>query len=363
MKVVKLKEVANIYDGIHETPNYKDFGVKFVSVEDIKNLYQSNKYISKLDYDKLYTIKPEYNDILMTRIGDIGTPAICNKEEPLAYYVSLALIKPISINTDYLYFALQSQLFKKESYKRTIHVAFPKKINLSEIGECLIPLPETNLQTKIATFLNLYYKKIELQKKKVEILEKQKSGIFNHLLINSKDYHTYRVIDIFSITRGLVVPKSNLSNIKTDEYIYPTYSSQTSNNGLLGYSKNFLFEKQCLTWTTDGANAGKVFLRSGKFNCTNVCGVLLEKLEFKGYANEYVEMLLNTLTPNHVSYVGNPKLMNNVMGSIKFNLPSLAVMKSYSNILAKLTLKIQLEHQKFEALEKYKQGLLQKMFI
>ena len=124
-----------------------------------------------------------------------------------------------------------------------------------------------------------------------------------------------------------------------------------------------MFEKQCLTWTTDGANAGKVFLRSGKFNCTNVCGVLLEKVEFKGYANEYVEMLLNTLTPNHVSYVGNPKLMNNVMGSIKFNLPSLAVMKSYSNILAKLTLKIQLEHQNLKALEKYKQGLLQKMFI
>ena len=32
---VKLKDVSEIYDGTHETPNYVDDGIKFVSVENI----------------------------------------------------------------------------------------------------------------------------------------------------------------------------------------------------------------------------------------------------------------------------------------------------------------------------------------
>ena len=58
---------------------------------------------------------------------------------------------------------------------------------------------------------------------------------------------------------------------------YPVYSSQTKNNGILGYLNTFDFDQSQLTWTTDGANAGTVFLREGKHNCTNVCGTLMPK--------------------------------------------------------------------------------------
>ena len=42
----------------------------------------------------------------------------------------------------------------------------------------------------------------------------------------------------------------------------------------MGYLDNFMFEGEYISWTTDGANAGTVFYRNGKFNCTNVCGLL-----------------------------------------------------------------------------------------
>ena len=71
--VVLLGEVADIYDGTHQTPTYTESGVKFVSVENIKSLYESKKYISIEDYKK-YKTKPQKGDVLMTRIGDIGTP-------------------------------------------------------------------------------------------------------------------------------------------------------------------------------------------------------------------------------------------------------------------------------------------------
>jgi type I restriction enzyme S subunit len=80
----------------------------------------------------------------------------------------------------------------------------------------------------------------------------------------------------------------------------------------MGYYKDYLYS-DAITWTTDGANAGTVRMRSGKFYCTNVCGVLLSD---DGYANKAVTEALNNIAWKYVSHVGNPKLMNNVMSEI-----------------------------------------------
>ena len=87
----KLKELCNIFDGTHQTPNYKDSGIMFLSVENIKD-FISEKFISYCDFKKYYKIYPQKNDILMTRIGDIGTTNIVKENTLKAYYVSLALL-------------------------------------------------------------------------------------------------------------------------------------------------------------------------------------------------------------------------------------------------------------------------------
>ena len=169
----KLKNYAAIYDGTHETPNYVDNGIKFISVENIKDLLKTDKYISENDYKK-YKIKPKYNDVFMTRIGDIGTPAIYKSNDQLAYYVSLALLRSKNeslLYPDYLKQYISNQRFQKELHDRTIHVAFPKKINTGEIGECNINIPSYNEQVKVSNFLSLLDKKIELQSKKIEDLK------------------------------------------------------------------------------------------------------------------------------------------------------------------------------------------------
>ena len=84
---------------------------------------------------------------------------------------------------------------------------------------------------------------------------------------------------------------------------------------LMGYYSDYLYE-DAITWTTDGANAGTVNFRAGKFYCTNVCGVLLsDKIE----TNKVIAEALNNVAKRYVSYVGNPKLMNNVMADIQLS--------------------------------------------
>ena len=164
-----------------------------------------------------------------------------------------------------------------------------------------------------------------------------------------------------NITRGTVIPKNYLSEVIDNEYIYPVYSSQTSNDGILGYDSKYDFDGKYLTWTTDGANAGKVFFRNGKFRCTNVCGILYN--DNNNYISELTAELLNIETPKHVSYVGNPKLMNNVMGEIKIKLPIKSREQFISNLLHNLNKKIVIEINKLNKLTKLKKGLLQHMFV
>lgn len=121
-----------------------------------------------------------------------------------------------------------------------------------------------------------------------------------------------KVNDIFKITRGQVLATSLTTPKKTSQNIYPVYSSQTKNNGLMGYYSEYLFEN-AITWTTDGANAGTVNFRPGRFYSTNVNGVLINE---NGYACYAVSEIINKVAYKYVSKVGNPKLMNNVMAEI-----------------------------------------------
>ena len=129
-----------------------------------------------------------------------------------------------------------------------------------------------------------------------------------------------KVSELFRVTRGYVLAATQTETTKTDEKPYPVYSSQTKDKGLMGYYKDYLYE-DAITWTTDGANAGTVNYRAGKFYCTNVCGVLLSN-EVK--ANQMIAEALNSVTKGYVSYVGNPKLMNNVMADIVIQIPTQA---------------------------------------
>jgi type I restriction enzyme S subunit len=106
---------------------------------------------------------------------------------------------------------------------------------------------------------------------------------------------------------------------------------------------SYKFDGNYLTWTTDGANAGRVFARYGRFNCTNVCGLLVEREHTKGYANKYMAEALNRVTPGYVSYVGNPKLMNNVMSEVVVQIPSLDEQKRIADFLSTFDKKIEVE--------------------
>ena len=153
----KLNEVATVYDGTHQTPAYKESGIPFISVENIGNIYNSRKYISREDFDK-YKIKPRMGDVFMTRIGSIGVCAVFEKQADIAYYVSLALIRPNqdAVNSRYLKHIIESLTGCKELRKRTLVNAVPIKVNKDDIGKIVLPFPSLAEQQKIVSILDRF---------------------------------------------------------------------------------------------------------------------------------------------------------------------------------------------------------------
>lgn len=184
-KTAPLGNEAFVFDGTHQTPKYTLDGIPFVSVEDINSLSSITKYISEESYltDFKASCRAKKGDIFMTRIGDIGTPSICPKDD-IAYYVSLALIKcKNNLSNNFLKFAIESNKFQSELRKRSILTAFPKKINTGEIGKCLISLPCMDEQQKIASFFSALDQRIELNERKLEGLKKLKKGLMQQMFV------------------------------------------------------------------------------------------------------------------------------------------------------------------------------------
>lgn len=146
---VKLNTICEIYDGTHQTPKYTNSGIPFVSVENIDDLYGTQKFISPEAYAK-YKIKPRIGDVFMTRItaGVIGKCTVVDRDDDLAYYVSLALLRPNAdiLDSKYLKYYLESGWGRKELSKWILWDATPTKINKDDIGRVLISVPPLDRQ-------------------------------------------------------------------------------------------------------------------------------------------------------------------------------------------------------------------------
>ena len=297
------------------------------------------------------------------------------------YYFSKLRSKPTVASTGYaqlrcdkncsrfIYQLLHTEKLVLNAMRRSTGTGYPA-VNSSDLAEIKIALPSLPEQEKIAAFLSLVDARIEKQRQLVESLKKYKRGllfaIFDRKIrfkddngTNFPDWEFKTVADVFKITRGYVLPATDTLDAPTKDFCYPVYSSQTKNYGLLGYYNQYLYS-DAITWTTDGANAGYVKFRKDKFYCTNVCGVLISD---KGMANSYIAEKLNSITKRHVSYVGNPKLMNNVMAEITIEFPSIKEQQKLSGYIDNIEYLINMNNELLEKLNFYKRGLLQQMFI
>mgnify|MGYP004702241079 CR=1 FL=1 len=320
---------------------------------DYKDIVRVNKNVK----EKLITKKDDL--LVCARNGSarlIGKNAILHETDANQTFGAFMMV----FRSDKNHFV--HQLLNTRRYSSQVSENLGARINQitsSDLSSFEFFFPKGNNEmNKISALLDLLDERIATQNKIIEDLKKLKSAISKKLLCNDK-WTTYKIQDIAEIGRGRVISSVEIDRQKHP--LYPVYSSQTSNDGIMGYLDEYMFDGEYITWTTDGANAGTVFYRKGMFNCTNVCGTLKILPKFDCY---FVSLVLQQATQKYVSSnLANPKLMNNTMASIKIKMPDIKTQKQLSKIFQTLDSCLLVHQRTCCMYSREKQYLLCQMFI
>ena len=352
--------------------NSEKVGTPYIGASDLEdNKFLYNNYTTEL----LTTCNKE--DVLVlwdgARAGLIGY----GHEGIIASTIVSISIVNHKLLSQFLFYLLKG--FETHLISLTNGTTIPH-MSRSFINELGLPLPYLYEQQAIANYLDEQVGKIDEliaeQKQAIEnwkaykqslITEKVTKGLNSNVEMKDsgvewmgeipKEWGIRKVKDIFKIGRGRVISKLELD----DDGIYPVFSSQTLNNGCLGYINTYDFDCEQLTWTTDGANAGEVFYREGKHNCTNVCGTLqlknkLSYLKFKSHYLRFATQYYKRPDTN------GAKIMNNEMANILLLIPPLNEQQAIANYLdgkcSKIDQMIEQKQVFINQLEEYKQSLI-----
>jgi type I restriction enzyme S subunit len=369
-EVVKLSEVINKKPeyGINSAAvPYKESLPTYLRITDISedgNFIYTNKV--SVYNDKAENFYLHKYDIVFARTGASTGKTYLYKESDGKLVFAGFLIR-VNINNKYMDARFIKAFTETKRYWNWVTIMSMRSgqpgINGNEYSQLKLPMPSLKEQYAIADVISDINILLQSLEKLIDKKKKIKQGTMQQLLTGKKrlpgfsqEWTKCKISDIAVVGRGRVISHKEIFNSLNK--IYPVYSSQTTNRGIMGCIDTYDFEGDYITWTTDGVNAGKVFYRSGRFNCTNVCGTIKLKTD----DHTFVAMALDNVTDKYVSKnLANPKLMNDVMKRIEIKLPNINEQKAIAKVILDITSEIEALEQKLEKYKKVKQGMMQEL--
>ncbi|MFR7566751.1 MAG: restriction endonuclease subunit S [Oscillospiraceae bacterium] len=378
----ELGDIVGIYDGVHQTPNYQNSGIMFLSVENIATL-KSSKFISEEDFKRDYKVYPQENDILMTRIGDVGTTNVVTDNGLKAYYVSLALLKYKGTDPYFLSNAIQSDYVQKGLANRTLKTAIPMKINKDEIGKVSVMLPlSATEQQQIGTYFRTLDHLITLHQRKCETLQKLKKSMLQKMFPKN----------------GSCFPEIRFAGF-TDAWELREFSQlykKVAEKNDLSFGTDKIISVANMYFKADTKESSDDYMKT--YNIMRMGDIAFEGNKSKNYAHgRFVENTIGDGIVSHVFDVFRPitdydlffwkYMINNegVMGRIMtrctkastmmtnlvaddflketISIPSIEEQRQIGAYFRTLDHLITLHQRKLETLKKLKKAMLQKMFI
>ena len=296
----KLGDLVGIYDGVHQTPDYQDSGIMFLSVENIATL-KSEKYISEEAFERDYNVYPEKGDILMTRIGDVGTTNVVETAEKVAFYVSLALLKPNGIDSYFLSNAMKTNDFQKGLRERTLVTAIPQKINKDEIGKINIFITNNDEeQKKIGAYfssldhlITLHQRKnIYFYEKVTLVWEQRKLGE----IASSFEYGLNAAAKEYDGENKYI----RITDIDDNTHEFLTYNLTSPDIDLTDV-ENYKLAEGDILFARTGASVGKSYIYRDSDGLVYYAGFLIRARIREEYDAEFV--FQSTLTDKYNKYI------------------------------------------------------------
>ena len=271
---------------------------------------------------------------------------------------------------------LPKMIFEYEQASEQGASVVRRNLNMDLFKTIKIKLPSLPEQEKIASFLSLFDKKIELQEKKVDSLKEYKKGMMQKMFSqelrfkdeNGENYTEWEDKKLEDILKEY--SNRNNSNLykvmSVGKYGIRPRDEIYSKNLSEDISKNKLIYKNTLTIGMGSKQIDIGILHEEAFYSVSPayttfeihnCNPLYLEAYFKKY-NRYLSSLYMITGARQGKSINKVDFLKH-----KIELPSLPEQEKIASLLSTIDKKIELEEKKLEELKEYKKGLLQQMFV
>ena len=383
---------------------YVSSGIPMIAGQHIKQgkiLWDKVDFITNERYDESPEIQLKNNDIIFSKDGSLGNPAIIkNMPKKATINGTMMLIRLNYINDNvspnYFYQICNSQYFKKmvsliKSGGTVPHIFQRDIINFT------FPIPKTlEEQEKIANFLSIVDKKVENLKNTITSLENQKKGLLQQIFsqklrfkdkngnnylnwekkklgqyINYKKGYAFKS-ELYTNKGIRIIRVSDLSatSIKNDSPIYISQSLYTNYLDWKLYTNDIIITTVGSKPPIYDSMVGKVILFPDNlpYKCfLNQNAVIIRACTQVNQKFLYYTLSLNKYI-NHIKNIlrGNANQANITLVDLfeyKIPLPCLEEQTKIADFLSAFDRKLDNQKAQLEHWQQIKKGLLQQMFV
>jgi type I restriction enzyme S subunit len=357
--VVQLGFYVDINSG--ESPSKFDLldqGTPYFKVEQLNN---DSKYLKTTPYYfKAKKTIPAGSLIFPKR----GASILLNKVRILAQDSFMdtnlmTLTTSDKLENEYLYYFIDYAGLSKVADTTSI-----PQINNKHIVPFLIPFPNPKEQKAIAQTLSDVDVLIAALDKLIAKKRNIKTATMQQLLTGKTrllgfggEWENFYLCDLFEITAGGDLVKSEYSEIQTNTYPYPIYANSVINGGLYGYSSFEEYKGDCITITARGT-LGFACYRHTSFVAIGRLLVLSPRLKLDAFF--FAEAI------NHQIQFANestsvPQLTAPQTAQYRLSIPKLEEQKAIAQVLSDMDSEITALEKRRAKTQAIKQGMMQEL--
>ena len=358
---IKLKYISNeISYGMNSAATEFDGINKYIRITDIdeeSSLYTNNAVSPLGIIEDRFLVKE--HDILFARTGaSTGKTYLYNKDDGKLFFAGFLIRANIKKQYNSRFIFEQTKLNKYKNWIKIMSIRSGQPgINSVEYGNYEFAITKLEEQNKIADFLNLLNKKIQLQHRKIEALKIYKKGLMNYLFKNSSNTYKVCLKNICIIRKGQQLNKENMS-------LLGNYYVLNGGSELSGYTNNFNVQENTITISEGGNSCGFVNFNFEKFWAGGHCYILDNISQDVNIYYLYHLLKHNQERIMHLRVgSGLPNIQKKSLENFELSIHNLQSQHYIYKILNSLDSKIDLEINKIKRLNLIKKSLLQQMFI
>ena len=373
-KFKRLKEISSdISYGMNSASTDFDGINKYIRITDIdenSSLY-INDPVSPLDkLDDKFLVKE--NDILFARTGaSTGKTYLYNKNDGKMYFAGFLIRANIKKQYNSKFIFSQTKLRKYNNWIKIMSMRSGQPgINSVEYGSYIFSITDIEEQEKIANFLSLLDKKIELQQQKIEALKIYKRGLINKLY-TSLDCSEVQIKAIGKVITGTTPSKDNLSYWSNGTIVWVTPSDITEFKNISdsqihltpqGLNAGRKLPKNTLLITCI-ASIGKNAILKVDGSCNQQINAIIPysdyDIDFLYYLFEYKKSYMQSIAGTSATSIINKSSFEKIL----LKIPNISIQKNIAKNLSTIDYKIEIQQHLLDRLFTLKKSLLQQMFI